>query len=41
LLPNVGFTAQPIVFGKVGRVASDEVVIQLISSKRSPILSCG
>jgi len=30
----VAFTAQPIVFfGKVGRVASEEVVILLISSK--------
>jgi len=28
-------------FGKVGRVASEEVVIQLISSKCMPILLCG
>jgi len=39
MLLNAGFSAQQIVFfGKIGRVASEEVIIQLILSKCMLIL---
>jgi len=41
MLPNGFHRAANSIFGKVGRVASEEVVIQLISSKRMPILLYG
>jgi len=39
MLQNAGFTPQQMVFfGKVGRVASEEVIIQLILNNCMPIL---
>ena len=37
---SAGYAANSI-FGKIGRIASEEVMLQLIKSKCVPVLLCG